>query len=114
MAGDLYGRSGVRPCRPKLPDSDRRTGKRSDRDIDGRTGELEPDLAPAAQFDIDLRQQLGVEQRAVLHAVTAIDPVAGAQRVKRQLGARMATLRQGDRVDHAAETHRLQPAEIEL
>src|SRR5688572_21999883 len=48
--------------------------------------QLEPDLAPAGQLDIDLRQQLGVEQRAVLDPVAAVDAVAGAQRVERQLG----------------------------
>ena len=34
------------------------------------------DLATAGQLDIDLRQKLGIQQRAVENTVTAIDSVA--------------------------------------
>ena len=42
-------------------------------------GKFETDLPPSGQFDIDLRQQFGIEQRAVFHPVAAIDTVAAAQ-----------------------------------
>ena len=34
------------------------------------------DLATAGQFDIDLRQKLRIQQRAMENTVAAIDPVA--------------------------------------
>jgi len=40
--------------------------------------EAKPDLAAAGEFDIDLREQFGIEQRAVLHTVRAINAVTGA------------------------------------
>ena len=48
-------------------------------DRDGRLRfmiEGQPDLSPAHQFDIDLRQQLRVEERAVQDPVGSIDSVA--------------------------------------
>ena len=44
--------------------------------------QAQPDLAPAGQLDINLREQFGIKQRAVAGAVAAIDPIAGAQRIK--------------------------------
>ena len=68
-----------------------------------------PDLPPAAQFDINLRRQLGIEQRAVFHPVAAINAVSGAKRIERKLRPRMPFARQGNRVDHAAEIDDVPP-----
>ena len=57
-------------------------------------GQPKPDLAPAGQFDIDLREQLRVEQGAMLDALRAIDPEAAAQGVEAVLGAGMAGARE--------------------
>src|SRR5690606_30352748 len=82
-----------------------------------------PDLPAAGELDIDLREQLRVEERAVQHAVTAVDPVTHAKRVERMLRARMAPPRERERVDHtldddfgmAASTELVvEKAEIEL
>ena len=43
---------------------------------------FQPDLSPASQLDIDLRQQFGVKQRAMQHAVAAVDPIAGAKGIE--------------------------------
>src|SRR6478752_1702805 len=77
----------------------------SDFDRGGRAfgGERKADLPPAGEFDIDLREQLGIEQRAVEHAVAAIDSVTHAERVERMLGPRMAPACQHQRVDHPLE-----------
>ena len=44
--------------------------------------QAQPDLASAGQLDINLRKQLGIKQRAVAGAMAAINPIAGAQRIK--------------------------------
>ena len=85
-----------------------------DRVVRAGSGEREADLAAAGQFDIDLRQQLGIEQRTVPDPVAAIDSIAGAQRVERQFRARMTPLRDSHGIDHAAEAHRFQPAQVEF
>ena len=77
-------------------------------------GQAEPDLPPAGQLDIDLRQQLGVEQRAVPGAVAAVDAIAGAQRVERILGPGMARTGQRHGIDHPLTAKRWQPAHLKL
>ena len=59
--------------------------------------QTEPDLPPAGQLDIDLRQQFGIEQRPMLDPVRAIDPVAGAQRIERVFSRRDASCAQARR-----------------
>src|SRR5690349_12221095 len=77
-------------------------------------GELQADLQAAAQLDIDLRQQLGVEQCAVLYAVAAVDAVASAQRIERMLGSRMPAAGDRQRVDHPLERKLRMAADAEL
>ena len=103
----------MRTCRAKwalAAYDDRRNGDV----LAGLGRKLEADLAAAAQLDVDLGKQFGVEQGAVLGAVAAIDAVAGAQRVERQLGPRMPHAGERDGVDHAALAHRLEPAHGQL
>ena len=76
--------------------------RRRHRDAAGVGDQAEPDLPAAGQLDIDLREQLRVEQGAVLDAVAAVDPEAHAQGVEAVLGARMPGARKGQRVDHPA------------
>ena len=45
-------------------------------------GEAKADLPTASQLNIQLRQQLGIEQRAVLDAVAPVNSIAGAQGVQ--------------------------------
>ena len=51
----------------------------------------QPDLPPAGQFDIDMRQQLRVEQRAMLDPLRPVDAKARAQRIEAVLRARSRT-----------------------
>jgi hypothetical protein len=51
---------------------------RTHRIRDGFGNQAEPDLAPAGQLDIKLGEELGVQQRPVLGAMAAVDPLAGA------------------------------------
>jgi len=44
--------------------------------------QAQPDLPPTIQFNIDLRKQFGIEQRAVFDPVAAINPVTRAQRIE--------------------------------
>src|SRR5688500_13374910 len=74
-----------------------------DQGLRGFGSQREADLAAASELDIDLREQLGVEQRAVAHPVAAVDAVAGAQRIERMLGARMTAAGEHQRVDHPLE-----------
>ena len=67
----------MRSSRPEHPFA-RRRRQCCVNHIDRSAGKFEPDLAPAGQFDLNLRQQFGIEQRAVAGAVAAIDPVTGA------------------------------------
>ncbi|KIU01436.1 hypothetical protein QU38_01640, partial [Staphylococcus aureus] len=66
-------------------------------------GQAERDLPPAGELDIDLGQQRSVDQRAVQRALGEVDAVAGAERVKRMLGAGMLDAGDRQRVDHAAQ-----------
>src|SRR5690606_2174799 len=85
-----------------------------DRGVHGLGGQREADLAAAGKLDVDLREQLGIEQRAVQHAVAAIDPVARAQRVERMLGPRVPPPRERQRVDHPLERYGGLSARAEL
>ena len=76
--------------------------------------ERQPDLPPAAQFDIDLREQLRVEQRAVDGAVAAVDAVAVAQRIQAVLRAGVARAGEHDRVDHAMRADMRMAAALQL
>ena len=77
-------------------------------------GKAEADLAPAHQLDIHLRQELRVEQRAVMDAVRAVDAEARAERVEIVLGAGMALLRDRQSVDHPRHADMRSPAAREL
>ena len=65
----------------------------------GRNDEVEIGLLAADQLDIDLGQDLGVEQRAVLGAPGVVDAVAGAERIEAVRRARMLAPRQRQGVD---------------
>ncbi len=49
--------------------------------------ELQPDLPAPAQFHIDLREQLGIQQRTMMGPHRTIDGKPGAKRIKTVLGA---------------------------
>ena len=68
----------MRTRRPRFANSDR-AGRLLHRDRSGLGDQPKTDLPPASELDIDLREKLRVEQRAVLHAVAAVDPEAHAQ-----------------------------------
>lgn len=76
--------------------------------------ERKADLPAAGQFDIELREQLSIEQRAVLDAMAPVDPVARAERVQAVLGARMQRAGNRDAVDHAAQVNGLPAAALQL
>src|SRR5690349_16567775 len=76
--------------------------------------EAETDLAASGQLDIDLRQQLRVEECAVLHALAAVDPEANAERIEAVLGAGMPGPRQRQRIDHPAQRHAGPAGALEL
>src|SRR3546814_5639591 len=65
----------------------------------------EADLTAAGQLDVKLGQQFGVEQRAMLDAVAAVDAVTGAERIQAVLGAGVKLPRYGDGVDHPRHRH---------
>ena len=102
----------------------RRQGRGRGADLDGRRrpaaacGAMVPSakrrLPAAEQLEIDLRQNLGVEQRAVLGAGAVVDAVAGAERVEAVRSVRMAAARQQQRVDEAMLRDRRAAAEPEL
>src|SRR3546814_12253320 len=52
-------------------------------------GQCQSDLPAAGKFDIYLRQQLRIEQRAVFDAVGTVDAVTSAQRIERMLCSRV-------------------------
>src|SRR6185503_14986284 len=76
--------------------------------------EPEADLPTAGKLDIDLGEQLGVEQRAMLDAVAAVDPEAHTQGVEAMLCARMLRPREHQGVDHALHADRVASAALEL
>src|SRR3546814_1233039 len=76
--------------------------------------ETEADLPPAGHFDIEMREQFGVEQRAMLDAVAAVDAIAGAERVEAVLRAGMALARHLHRAAHAHHVERRPPGARQL
>src|SRR5262245_21969158 len=71
-------------------------------------------LARANQLDIDLGQDLGVQQRAVLDAAAVVDTVARAQIVEPIGSGRMLAPRQQQGVDQALARHQHAPRALEL
>ena len=61
--------------------------------------QVEADLLAADQLDIDLGQDLGIEERAVLGAPGIVDAVAGAERIEVVRRARMLAPGQRERID---------------
>src|SRR3954468_21525039 len=113
MPFQFLGQRGMRSGWARLADDDW-TGRRLHRDRSRLSDQAQPDLAAASQFDIDLREKLSVEQRAVLDAMTAVDPKAHAQGVEAVLGAGVLHPRELQRVDHAMHRHRTTAAFLEL
>ena len=74
----------------------------------------ETDLATAGQLDIDLRKQLRIKQRAVQHAVAAVDPVARAERIEAMFGTGMFLARNGQRIHHPAHRQMQPPARAQF
>ena len=62
--------------------------------------QFEADLATAHQLDIDLREQFGIEQRAVQGAVAAVYAIARAQRIERIFRAGMTGAGERNGIDH--------------
>ena len=79
-----------------------------------RTGEDQRGLAAAGQLGIDLGEDLGVEQGAVLGAPRIVDAVAPAERVEADRRAGMTAPRQGQRIDHPLQIERWSPQRDEL
>jgi hypothetical protein len=86
----------------------------ADRRHDRLRDQTQADLAAAHQLDINLREQLRVEQRAVMDAMRAVDAVARAERVERMLGARMPLSRERERVDHPRQADGIAAAPLQL
>src|SRR3546814_3754476 len=86
----------------------RRGGRRDiDRHRSGSGGrEAEADLTAAGHFDIKMREQFGVEQRAMLDTVAAVDAVARAERVEAVFRAGMELARHLYRAAHARHVER--------
>ena len=61
--------------------------------------EVEADLPAADQLDIDLGQDLGVEERAVLGAPGIVDAIARAERIEIVRRTRMLAPGHAERVD---------------
>src|SRR3954471_13033398 len=101
VAFKFLGQGGMWTRRPGLADR-HRSCRLPDRDDPGLGDQAQADLATARQLDIDLRKQLGVEQRAMLHAMAAVDPEAHAQGVEAMLGAGVPGPRQSKGVHHPA------------
>ena len=77
-------------------------------------GKAEVGLPRADQLDIDLGQQLGVEQRAVLDPLGVVDLVARAEIVEPVRAAGMLAARQHQRVDQPLARHRRLLGALEL
>src|SRR5204862_4612874 len=82
--------------------------------LDQLGDQREPDLAAAGQLDIDLREQLRVEQSAMLDALRAVHAEAGAKRVEAVLGAGKLLPGDGQRVDHPRGADERPAARFEL
>lgn len=104
---------GMRTWRPRFADYHR---SRCPIDQDtARIGDQAKSYLPSAgELDIDLREKLGIEQRAVLHAMAAVDTEADAEGVEAVLRSWMLRTRKREGVDHAAHAHRGTTAAFEL
>src|SRR5436190_5415682 len=81
MALHFLRRCHMRPRRTGNPDG--LSCRCSNRFGTRRVGDqAQSDLPPAGQLDIDLGEQLGIEQRAMLDALRPVDPKPGAQRIE--------------------------------
>ena len=76
----------MRASGPRLADCHGPGRFRCTGDASGVGDQAEADLAAAGQLDIDLREQLRVEQRAMLDALAAVDAEPRAQGVEAVLG----------------------------
>lgn len=76
--------------------------------------ELQPDLPAPEQFDIDLREQLSVEQRAMMGPHRTIDGKAAAKRIKTVFRAREFASRNGECIGCAFGEDRRFSAAFEL
>jgi hypothetical protein len=109
----FLGSGMMRSRRTRFPDC-RRTLPGPQRHARGLRDQAEADLPATRQLDIDLRQQLRVEQSAVLDAMAAVDPETHAQGVEAVLRTRMPGSRQRQRVDHPARANRRPAAQFQL
>ena len=98
----------MRPRRARLAHSDR-AGAGGNVGAVGVGDQAKADLPAAGQLDIDLREQLRVEQGAVLDAVGAVDAEAHAQGIEAVLGARVPGAGESERVAHPGHAHRGRP-----
>ena len=91
MTQDFFGRCAMRAMLADVfrPRCNQWPGHRFRRRHDA---DIEADLSPAGQLDINLRQQCRVEESTVIDTVTAIDAVARAKRVKAVFCAGMSRL----------------------
>src|SRR5436190_20210623 len=113
MARNFLGTCSMRTRRPG--NADRLNGCGGDGVAPRHVGdEAESDLPSTGEFDIDLRKQLSVEQRAMLDPLRPIDTVASAEGVETMFRARMARPSQDQRVDHPGHAHRTPAAAAEL
>src|SRR5688572_14316484 len=99
----------VRARNSRLTDRNRRT---ADMDFSrvGIGNQAETDLPAAGQLYIDLREQLRIQQRAVLYAKAAIHAKACAKRVQTVLGAGVPCAGEDQGVDHPAHADDRPPA----
>src|SRR3546814_15456166 len=104
MPRELRLRGLVRPGRSDRKDDRRGLSDTLPACFAGRRGDgqRETDLAAAGQLDIDLRQQLRVDQSAVLDAQAAVESVARAERIETGLGAWMTLPRQQQAIEQNA------------
>src|SRR5690606_40223694 len=72
------------------------------------------DMPDADHFDVEMCMQHGVEQRAMLDAMTAIDPVAGAECVKAVLCPGMQLARHLHRAAHTRHIEQAPACAFEL
>src|SRR5688572_16237647 len=103
----------VRARNSRLTDRNRRA---ADMDFSrvGIGNQAETDLPAAGQFYIDLREQLRIQQGAVLYAKAAIHAKACAKRVQTVLGAGVPCAGEHQSVDHPAHADDRPPAEQQL
>ena len=80
----------------------------------GSRSKIEPRLLRTDQPEVNVRQQLAVEERAVLGARGVVDPVAAAQRVEIVRAAGVLAPRQRQRIRHILHAERREPEAAEL